>query len=113
MIFTLPMPPSVNALYRNITHRGRAKTTVYKTWLIEAGGSLNEQKIGPVKATPVEILIELDDRRRGDASNRIKAVEDLLVTQGILPDDSRDHVRKVTAEWVSVEGCRVTITEAA
>lgn len=28
----LPLPPSVNALYRNVPGRGRVKTALYKRW---------------------------------------------------------------------------------
>lgn len=113
MTFTLPMPPSVNGMYINVGGKGRAKATAYKTWLIEAGWDLNRQKVRPVKGAPVEILIELDNRRRGDADNRCKPVLDLLVAHKIIPGDSKKYVRAVTAKWVSgIDGCRVTITEA-
>ncbi len=46
---TLPLPPSVNALYRNVAKRGRVKTERYNTWLQAAGWALKEQKPGKVE----------------------------------------------------------------
>ena len=111
MTYDLPFPPSVNSMFRNVQGRGRVKTQEYKDWLMEAGLMLRRQK--PVAVVgQAELLIELDHTRRGDASNRIKAVEDLIVTHGILADDSKKYVKRVTVSWEPINGCRVTIKPA-
>lgn len=104
----LPIPPSVNAMYRNVPKRGRVKTGAYITWLKLADAHFLEQKRGitPVSG-PCEIAIKLP-RCRGDISNRIKAAEDYLVSRGITGDDR--HNRKVSIERdESLTLCVVTI----
>jgi len=105
---TLPIPPSVNALYRNVPRRGRVKTGVYKAWIVRAKTALEDQK--PPKLQPpysVSILCDID--HRSDISNRIKAVEDLLVDFGVITDDR--WIENVKASRVAMldAGCRVTV----
>lgn len=107
--FRLPFPPSVNAMYSNVAGRGRVPTDDYKKWKNNAGWELQAQRIKPV-AGQVEIKIDLDQSRRGDADNRTKAVLDLLVTHGVIKNDSKKFVRRVSIGWEAVTGCRVSIT---
>lgn len=107
------MPPSLNSAYRNILDPtagktlGRAKSRAYKNWLADADEALYRQprrKIGG----PVRLQIRLPRRlRRGDASNRIKCVEDWLVSRNLIDDDR--HVEFVSAEWSDVEQCEVEV----
>ena len=108
MIVTLPFPPSVNSMFINVPGRGRAQSKDYKAWKIAAAWELKAQKAKPV-TEPAEIRIDLDDKRRGDADNRTKAVLDLLVAQGILRGDSKKFVKRVSTGWEAVDGCRVSI----
>lgn len=107
----LPWPPSVNNLYFN-AGRKRVKAPLYRQWQEEAGWMLKAAKVRPF-TDPVSVTIELcpPDNRRTDADNRTKPVLDLLVAHGIISDDSRKHVRSVTARFVeaSVHSCTVTI----
>lgn len=91
--FYLHKPPSTNSLYRN-TEKGRRKTADYQTWINSAGWQLKEQRVKPVLG-PVTIVIEYTphDKRRRDISNLVKAVEDLLVYQGIIEADDMSIVR--------------------
>lgn len=86
----LPIPPSVNAAYRN-TARGRAKTQAYRDWLESAGFYLMQQR--EWKKERVEgayaLAIKLPESVRGDIDNRIKLVSDLLVDIGAVKDDKR------------------------
>jgi len=87
--FTLPIPPSVNHLYANIA-RGRAKTRKYLDWITEAAIELNQQHVPEI--TPpykVEYAVGRPDKRKRDVANMEKALSDLLVTQGVLTDDSK------------------------
>jgi len=110
LTLVIAMPPSTNGLYANLPGRGRVKTRAYKTWLTEAGWQLKQQ---PRHSFPgdVEVEIRIGPRNRAaDASNRIKATEDLLTAHGIIVDDK--HVVKVSAEWSNdVKGCQVDIRE--
>jgi crossover junction endodeoxyribonuclease RusA len=109
MIFELPFPPSVNSMYRNVAKRGRAKTAEYSAWIKEAGTALSRQMPKQEISGQVCLRIDLDKRRKGDCTNRAKAVEDLLVSHGILSDDSQKWVRRVDIGWEDVRGCVVTV----
>jgi len=102
IVIRLPIPPSVNALYANRKDgrgKGRYKTKAYADWLNEANSWLWPQyrKLDglPVKG-PCVVEIRLPAKMRGDASNRIKAAEDFLVSMGITEDDRTNW--KVSAE---------------
>jgi len=105
-IINLPMPPSGNALYRN-ARKGRVKTWRYMEWLDAAGWKLKSQEYANVTG-PVELSIILPrpltksgkvNMRRQDASNRIKALEDFLVQNAVIEDDTHTVVYAVSARW--------------
>jgi crossover junction endodeoxyribonuclease RusA len=110
---TLPWPPSVNNLYKNVGRR-RVRTPAYRKWQEEAGWHLQAAR-PPKLSGPVEVTLELcpPDNRRADADNRNKAVLDLLVTHGVIAGDDRRFVKSVTARWVenAVHSCVVTIAQ--
>ena len=109
LTINLPLPPSVNALYWNKKGKGRIKTKTYKAWLSEADVWMLPQMrfIAPVTG-PCEVKILLP-KVRGDISNRIKAVEDYLVSREITGDDR--HNRKVSVEVKeSAVCCEVLVT---
>ncbi len=111
---SLPFPPSVNGLYFNLKHGGRVKTTRYQEWIKSASVALNSQNLGvspynPKFKEPVEVsyVVGRPDKRIRDLSNTLKALDDILVSYGILKDDSL--IFKFTAEWGNVSGVFVTI----
>lgn len=113
-VITLPMPPSINRLYRAVRGRNIMSET-YRTWKAEAGTALMAQR--PRKITgKVSILTEISpqDRRRRDLDNvGFKAVLDLLVAMRIIEADDSSCVREITARWVtSGPPCTVTITRS-
>src|SRR5262245_45045193 len=85
----LPLPPSVNHLWRS--GRGRVyRSPKYLAWIQEAGWDLATQRPKPVMG-PVSISIAAgrpDGRRRDLDNASFKAVLDLLVVHRILQDDS-------------------------
>lgn len=108
----LPLPPSVNHLYRNVPGKGRVKTDRYKTWITAAGWEMKGRRLprltGPYVLT---MLCERKKGRRRDLSNLVKAIEDFLVTHRVIEDDSL--CQKITLEWSSaVKGCRVFVDAA-
>lgn len=107
----LPVPPSVNAAYRNVAGRGRARTEAYLNWLSLADGALLQQKrhITPLRGKCV-LSIRIPSDTRGDISNRIKVCEDWLVAREITGDDK--HNDEVTIKRdPSLDGyCVVTVT---
>ncbi len=97
-ILTLPAPPSVNKMYKNLPGRGRAKTREYRDWVLEAAVELRGQKARRISG-PVVIMISVErDHAAADCDNRVKAVFDFLVqpgmhrsarAHGLIDDDSK------------------------
>lgn len=81
----LPVPPSSNNAYRNVARVGRVRTAEAKAWEAQARLMI-ASRVRPL-APPYSLRIELPAKLRGDISNRIKLVEDLLVKVGIFTDD--------------------------
>jgi len=81
----LPMPPSVNGLFPGKQRRYPSKQ--YKDWMRVAMLTLRE---APKFPDPVRInyTVYFKNKGSGDLSNRLKAVEDILVKRGIIVDDS-------------------------
>ncbi len=112
MILDLPMPPSVNRIWR----RGRGKVVYldpkYRAWRKEADALAmfrdwrRKRNKGPFMCS----IVHNAAKRRGDADNRIKAVLDWLQRAEIIENDSLAEF--VSAEWGNApEGCRVTLTK--
>jgi Holliday junction resolvase RusA-like endonuclease len=97
--FELPFPPSANNLFVN-GKRGRFTSPKYQAWKNAAGLIANAQARGRCIAGfyAMEIQLVRPDKRRRDASNYIKPVEDLLVSLGITDDDCENQL--VSAQWV-------------
>ena len=111
----LPVPPSTNNLYANKRGGGRILSPRYRAWRTEASTH--------VLATPrprnalsecAELLILINPAKRGripdDITNRIKPLEDLLVSGSVLADDS--IVTKCTivrALELPVNTCTITV----
>ena len=110
--YTLPFPPTDNNLYINARgKRPRVRSPEYRAWIERAGWKLKSQQPKPLGVRAF-IQIDLDERRKGDCSNRTKALLDLLVTHGVLEDDSKKYVRRVSVGWEKVRECRVILCEA-
>lgn len=105
-------PPSVNNLFATVGRR-RIKSRAYKAWLKVAGWEINSQRVQPVAGrVAVAYAIERPkDNRRRDVSNLEKGLSDLLVTMGIIADDSL--IDRISIGWAEVEGVRVTIEPVA
>jgi Holliday junction resolvase RusA-like endonuclease len=92
-LISIPAPPSANNLFANSWRGGRHKTRAYRAWCQSAGWHVKLQK--PEKVSGKYKLFLTLPKIRGDASNRLKAVEDLLVSLGLIDDDR--HCVSVTA----------------
>jgi Holliday junction resolvase RusA-like endonuclease len=105
--FRIPMPPSTNALYRNVsaTERaraalrnyrlpGRAKTKVYTSWRKSAWVEMLLQHC-PLPKFDDQVELEIDLPPGIDADNT-KAIPDLLQTLGIIKNDAL-VVKQVTS----------------
>jgi len=118
--FTIPLPPSVNSLYRNVPGKGRVKTQRYHTWLNAAGWAIKEAKPEAVRGDYIMTLIcQRPDRRRRDLGNLLKAIEDVLTAHGIIEDDSL--AAEIHMRWagqghecaVRLEGSSLWLTRGA
>lgn len=106
-VLDLPIPPSVNGLFPG--KERRFKSPQYKAWITEAQWDIKAQKPKPVKGR-FALWIDLPEGMAGDISNRIKAVEDLLVAVCLTADDR--HAVSVTAcrsPDVLKDRCRVRV----
>lgn len=85
-----PFPPSTNHLFANVAGRGRIKSEAYRTWINAAGWDVAKARPGKISGHINLKLTFCESKRRSnsDLSNRIKAVEDLLVRHGVIDDDS-------------------------
>lgn len=112
IVFDLPYPVSVNAMYADGKTR-RFKSQAYCDWLLEAGLVLNRTNPPKVKGQYhiTYSFQEKTDGRHRDAFNLEKGVTDLLVKHGVVEGDSNKYLRRGVVEWdKSVIGVRITIT---
>lgn len=107
----LPIPPSVNGMFKNLMPRGgkpggRAKTRDYKNWIDEASVELRQQNCERVSGHVLIVLSVERDSLECDIDNRIKALLDLLVQPGpdrrsrvfgVIDDDK--YVTGVAVSW--------------
>lgn len=84
----------------------------YCQWKNDAGWELKQQRPQLFQDRAI-VTIDLDHTRKGDADNRAKPVLDLLVTYGVLKNDSKKYVQRVSIGWEPITGCRVRIERAA
>ena len=104
LILYLPVGPSVNSLWNNVTRNGRGKLRVptkqYRDWKRSAQSVIRTQL---AEWKPIENPCKLDIRlerptANSDLSNRIKALEDCLVDNKIIADDKL--IGEISIQWV-------------
>lgn len=108
------VPPSTNGLFANVAGKGRVSSERYRSWANAAGWDLKRQRITKFPG-PVYITIAIGKlSATSDVSNRVKAVEDLLVEHGVIQGDSIKWVKGVNVYLspVAFEGVEIAIVEA-
>lgn len=101
------LPPSSNNLFLSAGNR-RVKTPRYRGWLDVAGWEIATQRPAKIAGPYAMTLWFERAKRRSDISNRVKAVEDVLVTHGVIEDDSL--CQKLSAEWSNqIKGVRIMV----
>lgn len=117
------LPPSANNLFASAKVKKRTETGAivevqrrvpvkrYKAWQTAAGWEIRSRCI-PLTVGKVAVAYEVErptDKRRHDASNLLKGLDDLLVSCGVIEDDSL--IERLTIGWADgVQGVRVTVT---
>lgn len=113
MNLTLPFPPTLNNLFRNVPMRGRVPTKKYEQWQKLAMGELMVQKARPVFG-PVRVSMSFvrPDKRKRDLDNLMKAPLDILVKAGVIQDDSL--ITEIAIRWSAPGGqpCSITVRPA-
>ena len=88
---TLPLPPSVNALYKYTAVGGHARSYIGaegKAWFEEAGWVIKSKWKQKTIMVPCEIWIQLYISRDRDADNVLKATLDLLQKTSVIHNDN-------------------------
>lgn len=107
MNFTLPIPPSVNAMYRRNPHGfGLFKTKDAKAWIKECSSCIKVKK--PLSGR-VDVSINFYFFRDRDVDNCIKAVLDVLQEYGVVEND-RQVFSVVATKAMDKENPRVEVS---
>jgi Holliday junction resolvase RusA-like endonuclease len=115
-VLNLPVPPSVNRIWRNNGVNGTVtRAPVYKAWIKDAGmalvvdGALRGRRTIPGKFTA---MVEIQRGAvQGDLDNRTKALFDFAQAMLFISNDK--HLEAYTVRWVdeTARGCRLTLRE--
>jgi len=100
----LPIPPSVNGLYKNVQGKGRVKTNSYKRWQRQVYPLLAQMKRPEVYPVSILIVVSGKVNMQRDISNFEKAITDALVNTGVIPDDSLKFVDDHRQRYVGGDG---------
>lgn len=113
MILVLPRPLSVNGLFINVPGKGRVISGAYERWKKAADDMLWQQKRAMQKFKgPVHVTLTIEDKGRIDADNCAKCCLDFAVRHGIIEDDTRTIVRKLTIQFADIEGSHLEVVAA-
>lgn len=108
----LPLPPSINACFRNVRGVGRVRTRTYRRWADAAGWELLSERPPHIRGQVSISIRAARPSRRSDLDNRIKPLLDLLVTCLVIEDDR--HVMSVSARWddaIEAGRCHISIEQ--
>lgn len=101
--YTLPYPPSVNALFTN-RRGGRSRTKAYDAWLYEAGVELLRQGARQLTG-PVAVYIDayLPDKRVRDIDNICKPCLDIATKRSLIDGDDWRTVQYVGVSYQGID----------
>lgn len=96
--FTLPTPPSVNEIYKNVPGRGRAKSGVYDDFIRRGVTAIRGQHITPITGYVVAIFGVERMSLSADIDNRLKSMLDTIVKADVIEDDR--FVTAIAVSWL-------------
>jgi len=112
IIFTLPLPPTINSYYgfqgsrRFVKPAGLAFRKLVADIVSEAGYKTLESRLS------MFVAIYPADRRKQDIDNRIKSLADALTHAGVwLDDEQLDELTIVRREVIKPGQVKIVITE--
>lgn len=85
--FTVPTPPSVNSLFRNVPGRGRVRVARYDTYIREAAAAIRRQKVPHIAGEVLAIMGVERPNMTSDLDNRLKGAIDAIVKAEVIDDD--------------------------
>ena len=90
---------------------------IKKDWEYLTSIAIKTNNISPIKAAEIEFTLLFMDHRRRDLDNysaTIKMIIDGIVLSGILPDDSRRYIKRISIDSITSkigEGIQVKLKE--
>lgn len=107
---TLPFPPSMNRLWRNV--EGRTLLSAEgRSYRRAVASAVDQQGVQGLGGDPARVVIAawLPDARRRDLDNLLKASLDGIVAAGLLLDDSLIHDLRIYRAGIDRENPRLII----
>jgi Holliday junction resolvase RusA-like endonuclease len=96
--FTMPTPPSANALFKNVKGIGRVKTAIYDDFVRRGVTAIRGQRVPSIVGCVVLVIGVERMSGTADIDNRLKAMLDTIVEAGVLTDDR--FVTAIAASWL-------------
>ena len=100
------LPPTVNLMYRGLKgHRYKPKNVLaYQDYAVSKIRGQWQDKEAFTGGAALYITFEMNNRRRWDIDNRVKALQDCLMLAGVLKDDTQINflqVHRVQSERIA------------
>ena len=107
------LPPTVNNMYRSTRGGQRYKTKDCRYWQEDTVRLMKQHYTGQPNTSRLELVIEfkVKDKRRWDIDNRVKALQDCLISANILKDDSQIDSLHVTRSLSNTAGTHLCLSE--
>lgn len=96
--FTIPTPPSVNSVFKNVPGKGRVKTGLYDDFVRRGMAAIQRQKAASITGPVIAIFGVERMSLSADIDNRLKAMIDTIVKAGVIDDDR--FVTAIAVSWL-------------
>lgn len=96
--FTVPLPPSTNALFKNVPGKGRVKTAKYDDYIRHAVTSIRLQRVRSLDGNVLAIFGIERPNAGSDLDNRLKGLIDAIVKAVVISDDKL--ISAIAVSWL-------------